>query len=150
MGCFSFMCKECGKAILSNSFAGQKTKLFLLKNGEVFQEMEGEYDSYGRVFNEDKSGSIIWNNPFPELPLSRFEKPKEGEEPDEHTYWGRVCDLMFSKSLKDGIAAVHSKCFTGEIPSTQSESDPNQGWGENWEYMGDCDNKTEFEEICTN
>jgi hypothetical protein len=26
MGCFSFICKECGKAILSNSFSGQMTK----------------------------------------------------------------------------------------------------------------------------
>ena len=40
MGCFSFLCKECGEPILSNSFRGQQVKLFLLKNSEIIQEME--------------------------------------------------------------------------------------------------------------
>ena len=43
MGCFSFMCKECDTSIRSDSFSGELVKLFLLKDGKVIQEMEGEY-----------------------------------------------------------------------------------------------------------
>ena len=115
MGCFSFLCKECGKAILSNSFRGQKVNLFLLKNGEVIQEMEGEYDSYGSVFTEDRNNSIQWITP-----------------------WDEVCDLMFDNDNSNGIAAVHTRCFNGIKPNTRSEDDPNQGWGEDGELMCDC------------
>lgn len=123
MGCFSFMCKECGKPILSNSFRGQRVKLFLLKKGKVAEEMEGEYDSYGRVFidasqREDVEHSLM--------------DSKEWE-----IDWSDVCDLMFDHDKSNGIAAIHSKCFTGEIPVTRSEDDPNQGWGEDGKYFGD-------------
>ena len=50
MGCFSFLCQKCNKGILSTSFHGEQCKLYLLKDGKVIEMMEGEYDSYGRVF----------------------------------------------------------------------------------------------------
>jgi hypothetical protein len=115
MGCFSFMCQKCEEAILSNSFTGQPVKLFLLKDGEIIEQMEGEYDSYGRVFDENKK-SIEW-------------------EMD----WLDVCSLMFNKERGNGIAAIHSKCYKDEIPSERSNDDPNQGWGENGELMGTHD-----------
>lgn len=153
MGCFSFMCKECGKPVLSNSFTGQRVKLFLLKEGEVVQEMEGEYDSYGRVFVDNTQRSDVqhelresteWGNPFPEKPPTENELyfMKNGEPLDT---WGRVCDLMFSGDSRNGIAAVHTKCFTGKVPTTKSDDDPNQGWGEEWEYFADTDPETEIE-----
>jgi hypothetical protein len=115
MGCFSFLCKECGKGIQSNSFTGQECELFLLENGVVTELMKGRYDSYGRVFN--------------------------------HTWdmkWHDVVDLMFDEdNLGNGIAAVHVKCFK-EIPTTRSESDPNQGWGDDGELFGDSDPETEL------
>ncbi len=122
MGCFSFMCKQCGKPILSNSFSGQMVKLYLLKKGVIIQEMEGQYDSYGRVFNEDCSDSIKWRNPYPEDPI----------EEDEQGWnsWDRVCNLMFDEDKSNGIAAIHSECYKGLVPITRSEGDPNQGWGE--------------------
>ncbi len=107
MGCFSFMCKECGSAILSDSFNGDYVRLFLLKDEKVIDEMEGQYDFYGRVFGEDME-SIHWKLP-----------------------WNEVCDLMFKKDKGNGIAAIHSECFE-KIPITRSEDDPNQGWGEDW------------------
>jgi len=42
---------------------------------------------------------------------------------------------MFNDNEGDGIAAIHSRCFKGIIPKTQSEDDPNQGWGENEESI---------------
>ena len=114
MGCFSFMCKECGEAILSNSFRGQQVELFLLKNGVVIEHMGGEYDSYGRVFKPDFSDSIYWDMD-----------------------WDDVVDLMFHQNESNGIAAIHTKCFRDSMPTTRSEDDPNQGWGEDSEYLED-------------
>ena len=117
MGCFSFMCQKCGRPILSNSFTGQPVKLFLLKDGNIIEQMEGKYDSYGRVFNKDKT-PIHWKIP-----------------------WDDVCDLMFHKERGNGITAIHSKCYQEEIPTERSDDDPNQGWGENGELMGNHDPK---------
>lgn len=144
MGCFSFMCKECGKPILSNSFRGQQTKLFLLKEGEVVQEMEGEYDSYGRVFTEDREDAIHWNDPMPEKTNGNSEYWKERGMP-ERDAWSKVCDLMFDKDESNGIAAVHSKCFCGVIPTTRSEQDPMQGWGDDGELFGNVDSDLELD-----
>jgi len=52
MGCFSFICKETGLPVASDSFSGDAVRLYLLKNGEVIEEMRGHYDSYGRVFKD--------------------------------------------------------------------------------------------------
>jgi hypothetical protein len=43
--------------------------------------------------------------------------------------WGEVCDLMFHSDESNGIAVILEKYFTGRIPTTRSESDPDQGWG---------------------
>jgi len=115
MGCFSFMCKECGKPILSNSFAGQLVKLFLLKDGEVIEEMEGQYDSYGRVF-DDNMDSIEWK-----MPWAGWAIPEGSTELT-------VCDLM-GADARSGIAAVHTKCWKGNVPTAESDYDPDQGWG---------------------
>jgi len=111
------MCQKCEKPILSNSFTGQPVKLFLLKDGVIIEQMEGEYDSYGRVFNENKE-SINWKIP-----------------------WNDVCELMFRKKRDNGIAAIHSKCYKEEIPTERSANDPNQGWGEDGELMGNHDSE---------
>lgn len=151
MGCFSFMCKTCGKAILSNSFSGQRTELFLLKDGEVIQHMSGEYDSYGRVFidgsqredvQHDLRKSVQWDNPFPEIPVDEETMNRMGES---YYMWHRVCDLMHDDNPFNGIAAIHTKCYNGTPPTTQSDYDPNQGWGDDSELLGDCDPDKEFE-----
>ena len=106
MGCFSFMCKESGLPVASSSFDGDAVRLYLLKDGEVIEEMVGHYDSYGRVF-DGKGDSFEWE-----------------------MSWGDVCDLMFNTNEGDGIAVVLERHFNGTIPTTQSDSDPDQGWGE--------------------
>lgn len=106
MGCFSFLCQKSGKPIASSSFDGDACRLYLLKDGLVIEEMRGHYDSYGRVFDSNGK-SFEW-----------------------HTPWGVVCDLMFNYSENDGIAAVLECYFDDVIPTIQSESDPDQGWGD--------------------
>lgn len=120
MGCFSFICPECGKGIKSTSFSGEKCRLHLLKDGKVIQEMRGEYDSYGRTFIEDsRRGNIK------DIPIS--ESLKESNKWDME--WSDVCNLIFSDDHKEGIAGVHEKCFK-EVPTVQSKDDPNQGCGD--------------------
>ena len=143
MGCFSFICPECGKGIRSTSFSGEHCKLFLLKEGKVIQEMEGQYNSYGSVFIEGSQRPDVkhklmeskeWNNPTPEVPYKRFEDA-----------WSRVCRLMSSENSHDnGIAAVHTKCFKS-VPTVRSADDPNQGWGEDDELLGNTDDEFDFE-----
>jgi hypothetical protein len=107
MGCFSFVCKESGLPVASDSFSGDAVRMYLLRNGKLIEEMRGHYDSYGRVFND-----------------STYENSFEWK-----TDWDEVCDLMFTKNEGDGIAVILEQYFTGTIPTTRSESDPNQGWG---------------------
>ena len=111
MGCFSFICKETNEAVLSSSFSGDAVHLWLLKDGSPIEYMYGNYDSYGRVF-KSKDDSFEWD-----------------------MEWGDVCNLMFSSNKANGIAAILDIAFTGEIPCTKSEDDPNQGWGKHGELM---------------
>lgn len=106
MGCFSFNCKESGLPAQSSSFDGDAVYLFLLRDGKVIEEMHGEYDSYGRVF-DNNGKSFEWN-----------------------MEWNDVCNLIFSENDNDGIALVLACHWKGKAPTTQSTQDPNQGWGE--------------------
>ena len=113
MGCFSFKCKRTEKPALSSSFDGTACHMFLLKDGKVIEEMFGNYDSYGRVF-DGKGGSFKWN-----------------------LDWSSVCDLLFDKDKSNGIALiVTTKPITADIPTTRSDDDPNQGWGDGFELFG--------------
>lgn len=108
MGCFSFLCKESGKPVGSDSFSGDAVRMYLLKDGKLLEEMRGYYDSYGRVFKDQAcTESFEWQMD-----------------------WPKVCDLMFTPNEGDGIAVVLEKYFTGVIPTTRSEGDPDQGWGD--------------------
>jgi hypothetical protein len=108
MGCFSFLCKESGLAVGSDSMSGDAVRMYLLKDGKLLEEMRGHYDSYGRVFTDETcTESFQWNLP-----------------------WNDVVDLMFTKNDGDGMAVVLEKYFTGVIPTTRSEGDPAQGWGD--------------------
>lgn len=107
MGCFSFICKESGLPVASSSFDGDACRLYLLKDGKVIEEMRGHYDSYGRVFTD-----------------STYEDSFEWKMD-----WSEVCDLMFDNDESNGIAVILEKYFTGNIPTTRSEGDPDQGWG---------------------
>jgi len=147
MGCFSFLCKKCGKGIQSTSFSGHKCHLFLLNKGDVIQKMSGEYDSYGRVFIDDTQNPEVkhdlrisekWKDPFPEKPPTKHDQYFI-DKGDDGWIWHRVCDLISygNKESLSGIAAYHVKCYDGEIPTTASLSDPNQGWGEDGEDFTD-------------
>jgi len=129
MGCFSFICKESGKAALSTSFDGSPVHMFLLENGKVIEHMYGNYDSYGRVFKKVKD-----ENDKSQTNYSSFEWAKN---------WDAVCALMFDRDKSNGIALIlESEWKDGDpYPTTRSKSDPNQGWGSEDEdcCFGSCD-----------
>ena len=123
MGCFSFLCKVSGKPALSTSFGGSACKLYLLKEGKVVEMMHGNYDSYGRVFKNELRKDV------PHELYDSFEWKMR---------WEDVCNLMFDNDESNGIALVLDLYDNGEIPTTRSEDDPNQGWGDEGELFGDC------------
>lgn len=116
MGCFSFMCKVSGKPVNSSSFDGDAVHMFLLKDGKVIEYMFGNYDSYGRVFGatKDPDDTSLTSTTSMEWDMD----------------WGDVCDLIFNSNEGDGIAVVLDEYYSGDIPTTQSEGDPDQGWNE--------------------
>lgn len=126
MGCFSFICKKCGKGINSSSFDGENVRLSLLEKGKVIEEMQGAYDSYGRVFGPTKDPN---DTSFTDT--SSFEWKKE---------WEEVCDLMFDSDESNGICATHVFCGPEEAPTKRSEDDPDQGWNKIKSYhRGNCE-----------
>lgn len=171
MGCFSYLCKECGKGILSNSFKGEMVKLFYIKDGKVIEMMEGEYDSYGRVFIDGTQckgvkhplrDSLAWKHQkcisasFSELDYAMYLAHRDIEcrqmyedlkvtDPDRADYY--LAQIQTEpRPIRDdwGIAAVHSRCFK-ENPTTISELDPNQGWGDDGELFGNVDDTLDVE-----
>lgn len=155
MGCFSYLCNECGKGILSNSFRGELVKLFYIKDGKVIEQMQGEYDSYGCVFIE---GTQCKDVKYPLRESQRWEHDEEirkdnGERHYAQTlaYYDREfqqryeewkdhdpirAELAHSQIQTDplpirddcGIAAIHVRCYK-EDPTIISMDDPDQGWG---------------------
>lgn len=113
MGCFSYICQKCGRGIKSSSFSGERTHLFLLKNGKVVQQMTGEYNSYGSVFVDNTKPSTI-------RPLLR----------QSHDWHDESWTDEDSSDFASGIAAIHEDCYDGVPPTVRSERDPNQGWGD--------------------
>lgn len=125
MGCFSFICQTCGRGVKSSSFSGEEVKLFLLKKGKIIQQMEGEYDSYGRVFiNKTQDKSVKHK-------LRKSVEWKKVDPKSNNDAWHQVCNLMHDeRDVSNGIAAIHSSCCKGTLPTVRSLSDPNQGWGD--------------------
>lgn len=115
MGCFSYLCKNSGKPVNSTSFDGDLVYLFLLEKGRVIEEMYGNYDSYGGIFNGAES----------------FEWSKD---------WSQCVEDHFGDDESTGFAAVLAEHYDGNPPTTRSKDDPNQGWGESGELMGDTSN----------
>lgn len=129
MGCFSWLCKECDKGIESDSVGGgEECRLYLIKGGKVVEEVRGVYDSYGGVYTDkDYYHASI----FPALDkLNLVDREDETCGRFSCMDWHDIVDMCFDRSNTDGIAAVHERCFTGEVPTTQSADDPNQGWGD--------------------
>ena len=127
MGCFSFLCQGCKQPINSSSFRGERCDLFLLEDGEIIEHMNGEYDSYGRVFDEEGK-SIHWKS----YPWSHINDIKDFIYPPDKEGL-TVCDLMFRKERNNGIAAFHEECYKKIAPTqpiVRSLDDPDQGWGE--------------------
>ncbi len=117
MGCFSFLCSTCEEPLNSDSFSGEHCTLFLMEKGLILEWMQGQYDSYGRVF-DDARESVEWASRDWSMLGTK-----------EHS-GANVCDLMSSSDSESGLAAYHTECLEiGKHPIV-SDHDPEQGWGD--------------------
>jgi hypothetical protein len=127
--------------------------------------MEGEYDSYGRVFIDGSQCEEV-NHPLRRSVGWEHEEDIYEAHSDRHyaktlayydkeflqryEEWKGIDPVRAEQALSSiqtdpkpikndwGIAAVHSRCFK-QIPTTISEDDPDQGWGESGELLFDVD-----------
>lgn len=54
MGCFGYICKGCGTPINGSCMTGgEKCIMIHVRNGEEIGRVEGHYDEYGRVMEQD-------------------------------------------------------------------------------------------------
>jgi hypothetical protein len=54
MGCFGYICKGCGTSIRGNCFTGgEKCVMIHVRHGEEMGRVEGHYDEYGRVIEQE-------------------------------------------------------------------------------------------------
>ena len=54
MGCFGYICKECGTSIRGNCFTGgEKCVMIHVRHGKEMGRVEGHYDEYGRVIEQE-------------------------------------------------------------------------------------------------
>ena len=54
MGCFGFICKGCGTPINGNCFTGgEKCVMIHVRHGKEVGRVEGHYDEYGRVIEQE-------------------------------------------------------------------------------------------------
>ena len=90
--------------------------------------MYGNYDSYGRVFSDEKgknNTSFEWKTP-----------------------WNECCDLMFDADESNGIALIHDAYWKegDPYPTTRSDGDPDQGWNEggSWKKVSEPYHKFNF------
>lgn len=113
MGCFSYMCKECGVPI--NDM--ERCIIFFLDKKEVVEIQHGTYDNYGCV-HEAMTG-----------------KESHSGESWKYKEWGKLVDMQFDNDNSSGFAVYHEACYTGQTPRTRSKDDPNQGWGRAKDYF---------------
>ena len=96
--------------------------------------MHGNYDSYGRVFSDEKD-------------------PEDKTMTDKTSFewkldWGECCNLMFDPDKSNGIALIHADHWNEGMPypTTRSADDPNQGWGDGGDIGGTDDRFEPVEE----
>ena len=130
MGCFSYLCKECGKGIRSAGVDGDECIIFLLSDGQAIEKMEGRYNSYGGVFEYKGKHEYFLHAKISSNPNTSERRDLNGSFEWKHSKWEHLIDMHFNKNPSDGFAAYHKECFDGVLPTTQSGDDPNQGWGE--------------------
>ena len=54
MGCFGYICKGCGTSVRGDCWdGGEKTIMIHVRHGEEMGRVEGHYDEYGRVIEEE-------------------------------------------------------------------------------------------------
>ncbi len=99
MGCFGYLCKCCGTSIRGNSFTGgEKCVMIHVRHGKEMGRVEGHYDEYGRVIEQEGMDEEL-----------RFRG--EGKGINSHY---EICKSEFN--MEDSYEnLVNSRVFNGEV-----------------------------------
>jgi hypothetical protein len=122
-----------GRQVRSDIFKtvdANTVRMYLLKNGEVLEEMRGRYSGYGDIEEGTCTYHMIKNEKgLPVNVLSKKYKAVRDVSNWQWTDWDGICnDFLFTKTDKTGIAVILESEFRDCIPTTVSEDDPDQGW----------------------
>jgi len=133
MGMFSYFCKMSGRQVRSDIFKTvdeNTVRMYLLKNGEVIEEMRGRYSGYGDIEEGTCTYHTIKNDKgFSVNVLSKKYNAERDVSNWQWADWDGICDnFLFSGDDSTGIAVILESEFRGCIPNTVSEDDPDQGW----------------------
>ena len=115
MGCFGYICKGCGTPINGNCYnGGEKTIMIHVRHGEELGRVEGHYDEYGRVIEEEGldentrfRGDKISTNSHKEICESEFRlKDSHYRLSQLKTYKERECDFsgFVAAMVREGLA----------------------------------------------
>ena len=99
MGCFGYICKGCGTSIRGNCFTGgEKCVMIHVRHGEEMGRVEGHYDEYGRVIEQEnlENEDLVFRG--------------EGEGINSHH---EICKSEFE--FEDShYSAINTKIFNGK------------------------------------
>lgn len=108
MGNFSYICKGCNTPV--NDM--EKCVFFLLDKGIIVEYQIGTNNNYGATTEAE-----------------RKEHSFSGET-WKYKDWDELVTMMCGNDKTSGFAVYHQVCYHDQIPTEESEDDPNQGWGE--------------------
>jgi hypothetical protein len=126
MGMFSYMCEVTGQQVRMYD----KVRLYLLKEGQVVEEMRGHYNGYGSSDDlsehheyRDESGVMV---PVTEDMIAKIEMLGDPWVTDE---WNELVNMHFDEEQPDSGFACALECnvYANYIPKSISENDPEQG-----------------------
>ena len=132
---FGYLCNLSGKAVLGPNFYPPKertqVRLYYLIDGEIVEEMRGEYNGYGAVYRPAEFHRVCENGQWREV------VQRDADKKDEWVKWVRAPDTETLRTaahddLNTGMAAALEVAVLeqeeGWKPSRTSLPDPNYAW----------------------
>ena len=104
MGCFGYICKGCGTSIRGNCHSGgEKCVMIHVRHGQEMGRVEGHYDEYGRVIEQEGlDEELVFRG--------------EGNGINSHT---EICRSEFDFN-DSHYSAINNKIFNGKVVNARN------------------------------
>ena len=131
---FSYLCNLSGKSVLGPNFHPPKdrtqVRLYYLIDGEVVEEMRGEYNGYGAVYRPAEFHQVVENGQWRDV------VEREADKDEEAVKWVRAPDIETLRTsahddLNTGMAAALEVAvmeYENWQPDQTSLPDPYYAW----------------------